>query len=161
MLASLLQPRFHTLRRMMDTKPNNKGLLAQRTKAAGSDELSFADSQQSRRRYATGGFALSPIRGRALVRTRQRWVSDQHRSVTPWSDCRQAYALAGTSPTYLRVLSVSRGFDRWARSCTTNSFSRMIIHSLATKNTVAGPKSATLLRVVLLRGLLRTSGGLS
>jgi hypothetical protein len=30
---------------------------------------------------------------------------------------RQAYALAGTSPTYFRVLSVSRrGFDRWAGS---------------------------------------------
>ena len=100
-----------------------------------------------------------PRAARPCVHTATLGVGPPPRSGTPWSDCRQAYALAGTSPTYLRVLSVSRGFDRWARSCTTNSFSRMIIHSLATKNTVAGPKSATLLRVVLLRGLLRTSGG--
>jgi hypothetical protein len=60
-----------------------------------------------------GGFAP---RGRLPVRTRLRWVSDQHRSGTPWSDRRQAYALAGTAPTYFRVLSVSRGFDRWAGS---------------------------------------------
>ena len=29
-------------------------------------------------------------------------------AATPWSDCRQAYALAGTSPTYFRVLSIRR-----------------------------------------------------
>ena len=78
--------------------------------------LSFADSQQGRRRYATGGLALAPYvpRERMAGRARQRWVSDQQRSGTPWSDRGQAYALAGTlSHLFSRV---SRGFDRWAGS---------------------------------------------
>jgi hypothetical protein len=36
------------------------------------------------------------------------------------------------------------------------SFRRSFLHRLATKNTVAGPTSATLLRITLLGGLLRT-----
>jgi hypothetical protein len=55
-------------------------------------------------------------------------------SASPWSDCGQAYALAGTSPTYFRVLSASRGFDRWAGSGETYLFVLLPVAGRACRN---------------------------
>jgi hypothetical protein len=87
---------------------------------------SSTDHGGGRRRVVICGFAAKPsaVRNRRLclvphtrrvepcqMCTRQHWVSDQHRSGTPCSDCGQAHALAGTSPTYFRVPAVILEID--------------------------------------------------
>jgi hypothetical protein len=121
-IAGTTAPALSARRRPSRQRPRQ---CPRQSKAVGSDELSFADSQQSRRVATTDGFALSPYvpRGHASTHTAALGVVGPTQERLParsgapaWSDCGQAHALAGTSPTYFRVLSVSRGFDCWPGS---------------------------------------------
>ena len=70
--------------------------------------------------FTTGGFALSPyvpLLGACQGTTRQRWVSDQHRSGTPMIRLRTSIRSRGhLSHLFLRFIGEPRGFDSWAGS---------------------------------------------
>jgi hypothetical protein len=89
--------------------------------SGGSGESSFADSQQSRRRLAKpAALPCRPYvaRGSLEMHTATLGVGPTQ-SASPWSDCGQAYALAGTSPTYSRVRAADLigGQEAAAMSC--------------------------------------------
>ena len=80
-----------------------------------SGELSFADSQQSRRRYVTGGFALSPIRAAgstamcAYGNVGCRTPPERYSVVRLRTSIRSRWHISNV----FSRLSVSRACDRW------------------------------------------------